>query len=131
MSNLLIIGTTAISLALVFYTIGVWSERRANTLKKWHVATFWLGLTFDTTGTLVMGKIAESGTEHISKLSSTIHGITGVLAICLMIFHAIWATWVIIKNNDLKKKVFHKFSLIVWLIWLIPYFIGMIIGMTS
>ncbi len=128
MNKILIIAITTISLALVFYTIGVWSERKANTLKKWHVITFWLGLLFDTVGTLTMERIARSGVETTSPLSASIHGVTGVLAIALMVFHAIWATFVIIKNDEKKKQSFHRLSIVVWSLWLIPYFIGMIIG---
>lgn len=131
MSCILTFATTAISLALVFYTIGVWSERKAKTLIKWHVVIFWIGLVFDTTGTLTMERIAKSGMTAISPISAAIHGTTGVLAIILMLFHAVWATMVLAKNDDKKKQVFHRFSLIVWMIWLIPYFIGMIIGMTQ
>jgi len=43
-----------ITLALVFYSIGVWSERLAGRLKGWHLAFFWLGLICDTTGTGIM-----------------------------------------------------------------------------
>jgi uncharacterized repeat protein (TIGR03987 family) len=129
MSKILIIAIITISLALVFYTIGVWSERKSNTLKKWHVITFWLGLLFDTTGTITMERIARSGVETISPLSASIHGVTGGLAIALMVFHAIWATFVISKNDEKKKQNFHRLSIVVWSIWLIPYFIGMIIGM--
>lgn len=32
----------AITLALFFYTIGVWSEHRAKLLKPLHLAFFWL-----------------------------------------------------------------------------------------
>ncbi|HVI40819.1 MAG TPA: HsmA family protein [Anaerovoracaceae bacterium] len=61
MSKILIFAIIAISFALVFYTIGVWSERKARELKNWHVITFWLGLVFDITGTLTMERIANSG----------------------------------------------------------------------
>ena len=128
MSKILIVAIITISLALVFYTIGVWSERKANTLKKWHAITFWIGLLFDTTGTITMERISSSGVENISPMSVSIHGVSGVLAIALMVFHAIWATFVIIKNDEKKKKTFHRLSIVVWSIWLIPYFIGMIIG---
>ncbi len=128
MSKLLIFATTTISFALVFYSIGVWSERKAKELKKWHVVTCWLGLAFDITGTLTMEKIASSGAASISVISSGIHGVTGVLAIVLMAFHVIWATLVLIRNDVVKKQTFHRFSLFVWMIWLIPYFIGMLIG---
>ena len=46
-----------------------------------------------------------------------------------MLFHALWATWVLYKNDENKKATFHKFSIVVWTIWLIPYFIGMMLGM--
>jgi uncharacterized repeat protein (TIGR03987 family) len=46
-----------------------------------------------------------------------------------MLFHALWATYVLFKGDEEKKKFFHKFSIVVWAIWLVPYFIGMFIGM--
>lgn len=129
MSNILIFAIVAITLALIFYTIGVFSERKSKNLKKNHVIIFWLGLICDTTGTLTMSKIAKSGANTMSAMGLTLHGVTGFLAIVLMLFHAIWATWVLYKNEEKKKETFHKFSIVVWLIWLIPYFIGMILGM--
>ncbi|WKY47631.1 HsmA family protein [Eubacteriaceae bacterium ES3] len=111
-----------ISLALIFYSIGVWSEKIQGMLKKWHLALFYIGLICDTT---LMGQIGESG----SLLS--FHGITGLLAIVLMLFHAIWATVVLRKNNEQDLMNFHKFSLIVWLIWLIPFLSGAVFGVNS
>ena len=46
-----------------------------------------------------------------------------------MIIHAVWATVVLVKNKESLIKSFHKFSLAVWCIWLVPYIFGMIIGM--
>ena len=128
MSTKLIMAITFITFALIFYTVGVFSERRANTLTKKHVIIFWLGLVCDTLGTTTMTSIASSGNLSISPVAESIHGITGLLAIVLMLFHAFWATYVLYKNNENQKKVFHKFSIVVWSIWLIPYFIGMFIG---
>ncbi|MBN8046969.1 TIGR03987 family protein [Paraclostridium bifermentans] len=130
MSFKLIAAITAITLALVFYTIGVFSERKAKVLNKNHVITFYLGLICDTTGTFLMSQIAKSGVSGISETSAMIHGITGTIAILLMLFHAVWATWVLYKNDKEKQRVFHKFSIFVWCIWLIPYVIGAIIGMS-
>ncbi|WP_131068215.1 molecular chaperone HtpG [Clostridioides difficile] len=36
-----------------------------------------------------------------------------------------------LKDDEEKKKFFHKFSIVVWTIWLVPYFIGMFIGMAG
>jgi uncharacterized repeat protein (TIGR03987 family) len=127
----LVFAIITITLALVFYTVGVWSERKSNTLKKWHVITFWCGLVFDTTGTLTMERIAKAGSVLISSAQLTLHGITGALAIVLMIFHATWATYVLSKGDEKRKGTFHKFSITVWAIWLVPYLIGMVIGMMT
>jgi len=113
----------AITSALVFYTIGVWSEKIQKKLKPWHLVVFWTGLLFDTIGTTLMGKIAGSAFQL------NLHGITGLLAIALMLFHAIWASVVLIKNNEKARANFHKFSLIVWIVWLIPYLSGLAAGM--
>lgn len=122
---MLVYAIVFISLALVFYSVGVWSEKVQGDLKKWHLITFWIGLIFDTLGTTLMSKIANDG----FKLN--FHGITGIVAIALMLFHAIWATKVLLKNDPAQKKSFHKFSILVWFIWLIPYVSGMIFGMSN
>ncbi|MBM4129467.1 hypothetical protein FJ250_00345 [bacterium] len=46
-----IVSSTLITLALVFYTVGVWAERLARYLKPWHVVAFWVGFVFDVGGT--------------------------------------------------------------------------------
>lgn len=120
----LIMAIITITLALVFYTIGVFSERRSGTLKGRHVITFWIGLVFDTTGTTIMSQMAK-GQGLLSP-----HGITGALAIILMLFHALWATVVFRKSDERKLQNFHKLSIVVWCIWLVPYVLGMIIGMS-
>lgn len=107
-------------LALLFYSIGVWGEKLQRSLKGWHLVLFWAGLVFDTTGTTIMTKLA--GTGFIFNF----HGVTGLLAILLMVFHALWATAVLLRGTEKSKRNFHKFSLLVWCIWLIPFFSGVI-----
>jgi uncharacterized repeat protein (TIGR03987 family) len=111
-----------ISLALIFYSIGVWSERIQGKLKTWHLFFFWAGLVCDTWGTSLMIEMAGG-------LTTDIHGITGVIAILLMLIHAFWATLVLIKKDEKAINNFHKFSLFVWFIWLIPYLSPIIINM--
>jgi uncharacterized repeat protein (TIGR03987 family) len=53
----------------------------------------------------------------------------GQIALWLMLAHAIWATYVIKKGSEDIHKHFHRYSLIVWIIWLIPYFGGMWLAM--
>lgn len=114
--------TIIITAALVFYSIGVWSERFAGELKTWHLLFFWLGLVCDTWGTGMMFDFAGG-------MMFDIHGLTGLLAIILMLIHAIWATIVLARKDEKWILNFHKFSVIVWLVWLIPYFSPMFFAM--
>lgn len=111
-----------INLALLFYSIGVWSERLQGRLKIWHTAFFWLGLVCDTWGTGMMF-------DFVGGMSYDIHGLSGLLAIILMLIHAIWATLVLVRKDEKMIANFHRFSIAVWFIWLIPYFSPMVFGM--
>jgi len=122
MTGIVMVSTILITLALVLYSIGVWSERLAGRLKAWHLIFFWAGLVFDTTGTGMMFDMAGT-------VGTDIHSITGILAIVLMLIHAIWATVVLVKKNEAAILRFHHFSVIVWVIWLIPYLTGFFAGM--
>jgi uncharacterized repeat protein (TIGR03987 family) len=57
------------------------------------------------------------------------HTLTGQIALWLMLGHAIWATIVVLRGSTESRKGFHRYSLFVWLVWLIPYFGGMYLGM--
>ena len=109
------LSTIIITLALVFYSIGVWAERIQGKLKPWHLVFFYLGLICDTWGTGLM-------LEFAGGLTADIHGITGLIAIILMAVHALWATVVLIRKDENMINNFHRFSIAVWVIWLIPYF---------
>ena len=122
---MIIFSSILITLALIFYSTGIWSERIARNLKGWHVVTFWCGFFFDVAGTYLMHLMSKGGFD----LSNS-HTLTGQIALWVMLVHAIWATIVIRKGSDKAKTEFHKYSIIVWLIWLIPYFGGMYLGMT-
>ena len=111
-----------ITLALAFYSIGVWSERFQGRLKPWHLVFFILGLICDTWGTGLM-------LDFAGGLSFDIHGISGLIAIILMFVHAVWALIVLIRKDEKAIQNFHKFSVAVWIIWLIPYFSPMIFTM--
>jgi len=122
MQSEIIVASVLISLALIFYSIGVWSERFAGRLKVWHLFFFWSGLAFDTIGTGIMFEVAEN-------IGADIHSITGILAILLMFVHAVWATAVLLRKDEKAITNFHRFSVVVWSIWLIPYFTGFFASM--
>jgi uncharacterized repeat protein (TIGR03987 family) len=117
-------ATVVITAALVLYTIGVWSERIQGRLKWWHLAFFYGGLVCDTVGTGMMFEFAGGMTFDV-------HGISGLLAIVLMAVHALWATVVLVRHDERLIVTFHRFSIAVWLVWLIPYFSPMFFAMAS
>lgn len=123
MSTQLIISTVLITLALTFYSIGVWSERLARYLNKRHVMAFWTGFIFDISGTLAMHGISDRPFDIFE-----LHTLTGQIALWLMFAHAVWASSVVINGAEKKRIEFHRYSLVVWIIWLVPYFGGMYIG---
>lgn len=108
------LAVIVINSALLFYSIGVWSERIQGRLKVWHTLFFYLGLICDTWGTGMMF-------DYVGGMTRDIHGISGLLAIILMFIHAIWATVVLTRQDEKMILNFHKFSIFVWVIWLIPY----------
>ncbi len=131
MISRLLFAIISITLALIFYTAGVFSERKSHILNENHVIIFWLGFLFDSLGTITMRTIADGIEANKSDtLIRTAHSLTGTAAIILMLFHAFFATYVLLRDNFELKKVFHKFSIFIWLIWLVPYLVGMILGKT-
>jgi uncharacterized repeat protein (TIGR03987 family) len=124
MSALNLAAVVLITLALAFYSVGVWAERISRYLKGWHVVAFWAGFSFDVSGTIAMD-LMEPGFDWSSS-----HTITGQIALWLMLAHAAWATGVVRKGSEDARVRFHRFSLVVWMIWLVPYFGGMFLGMS-
>jgi uncharacterized repeat protein (TIGR03987 family) len=125
MSTTLIAASVLVTLAFVFYTLGVWAERLRRYLKPWHLAAFWTGFVFDVSGTYAMGLLSRASDP------TAFHTITGQLGLWLMFAHAVWATAVVWRGSTESRTRFHRFSLLVWLVWLVPYFGGMFVGMAS
>lgn len=121
---MVIVASTLITLALVFYSLGVWAERIALSLKPWHVVAFWTGFAFDLSGTTAMHFIASTPFDLTAP-----HTLTGQIALWLMLAHAAWSTHVSRRGSDEAKAGFHRYSLFVWLVWLIPYFGGAALAM--
>lgn len=121
---MLVLSSILITLALVFYSTGIWAERISRLLKTWHVILFWIGFAFVLSGTLAMHQMAEGEFNILEP-----HTLTGQIAIWLMLAHAIWATIVIRNKNKYMMVRFHKYSLFVWIMWLIPYLGGMYLAM--
>jgi uncharacterized repeat protein (TIGR03987 family) len=66
--------------------------------------------------------------DFAGGLTADVHGITGLIAILLMLAHAVWATIVLVRRDERLITTFHRFSVVVWAIWLIPYVSPMVIA---
>lgn len=124
---MLSLSIALITSALVLYTLGAWTEHRSGSLRWKHAALFAAGLTFDSLGTASMASIAASGGMRTGGGVGALMGvmaITGGLAIALMALHLAWAVVVLIRNRESEKAAFHRLSLGVWALWLVPYATG-------
>ena len=103
--------------ALTLYSIGVWSERFGQRLRPWHLAFFWCGLVCDVIGTDAMRRL-------VGGLRFNAHGVTGAVALLLMLAHAVWATAVLVRDDQRAIATFHRVSVFVWTVWLVPFLSG-------
>ena len=117
-------ATIVITSALILYTIGVWSERIQGRLRPWHLVFFFAGLACDTIGSGMMF-------DYAGGMTMDVHGISGLTAIILMFIHAVWASIVLWRRDEGMIRSFHRFSIFVWLVWLIPYFSPMVFAMAE
>lgn len=115
---------TFITAALVLYSVGVWGERLVGRLAWWHLAFFVAGLTCDTIGTGMMF-------DFVGGMTFDVHGISGLIAILLMLVHAAWALVVLRRGDAAAARRFHRFSIFVWLVWLVPYFSPMFFAIAT
>lgn len=122
MSALLLLAILLIVAAFLLYSIGVWGEKLVGRLKSWQLVFFWSGFVCDSISTALMREIA-------GKFNFDLHGLTGAAALLLMAIHAVWATLTLAMKREKTILIFHRYSLGVWTIWLIPFVSGLIMEM--
>jgi len=113
-------GIIFITLAFILYTVGVWTEKIQGELKRGHLLVFFLGVVCDVLGTSAMRGLSKEA------LDGHFHSVTGFIALGLMVLHACWATFILAKNKEEWMKKFHRYSFMVWIIWLIPFISGIL-----
>jgi uncharacterized repeat protein (TIGR03987 family) len=107
--------------AFALYSLGVWAVFLSKRLRPWHTVLFWFGFLSDTAGTDLMRRLA--GGFHWN-----LHTATGGAALLLMFVHALAATIVLLRRAERPLHTFHRISITVWAIWLIPFVTGLILG---
>ena len=122
MPPLLLYAVILFTVALVLYTISVWSERLQRHLKTWHLVVFGLGVVADVAATWLT-------IEFVGAIVFTPHAIFGFTSLCLMALHFIWAVAVYASDRKAGMSQFHRFSLLVWSVWMLSYITGFVSGL--
>ena len=122
MPPLLLYAVILFTVALVLYTISVWSERLQRHLKTWHLVVFGLGVVTDAVATWLT-------IEFVGAIVFTPHAIFGFTSLCLMALHFIWAVAVYAGDRKAGMSQFHRFSLLVWSVWMLSYITGFVSGL--
>jgi uncharacterized repeat protein (TIGR03987 family) len=124
MKPILIAGTTIVNLALIFYTLFIFAERKSRKVSKKVLVLITIGVFFDITATICM--ITGS-----SNSPFTLHGILGYSALTAMLIDA----FLLLRsrlNNGKDSQIstsIHKYSLIVYCWWLAAYITGALVVM--
>ncbi len=116
------LSVVCIVLALILYTVAVWSEWAKQRLKFWMVALFTFGFVFDLIGTSLMFLRAT----RIFVFS--VHSFFGLLALIIMLLHLLWALLAITRQG-IAEAYFTRFSRFAWVLWLIAFISGIPKGM--
>lgn len=122
MPPLLLYAVILFTVALVLYSVSVWSERIQGHLKPWHLIVFGAGVLVDVLATWLTIKF-------VGAIVFTLHAIFGFVSLFLMALHFIWALVAYTANREAGMKQFHRFSLFVWSIWMLSYLTGFISGL--
>lgn len=130
MQNFTIYAFMLSTIALVFYTTGVWAEQHAKRLKPWHAAVFFVGISADIVGTGLM-------IELVGGIRITTHSVLGILGLQLMIIHFVWAVTTLVRSvafyGNVERTItgFHNYSLVIWGFWMTAYITGVYMGIKS
>ena len=105
-----------ILVALVLYTIAIWSETIVKQLKPWIIIIFSIALICDIISTSKMYFLA--GNQELN-----LHSVAGYAALGIMLLHFIWVILAIIGFKNLAFY-FNRYSVYAWFFWLITFGTG-------
>ena len=105
-----------IILALLFYSISIWSEKFEKVIKPWMVMMMFTAFTCDMIGT---GMMFMKSDGHIVGS----HMICGYIALVIMSVHLIWA-FMAAENMGKAQEWFNRFSIYAWCLWIIAFLSG-------
>lgn len=119
MKTILLVGSIVVTLALIFYSIGIITEQRKRRINSFVLTFISLGLIFDITATVCM--IIGSTNSPF-----TFHGFIGYTGLLAMIIENIVAYKFYFKNEkdaEVSKGI-HLYSRFAYLLWVGVYITG-------
>jgi len=119
MNTILAIGAGIVIFALIFYTIGIYTEQRNQIITKKVLVFLSLGLLFDVTATACM-LVGSSNSPF------TFHGFIGYAALLAMSIETILAFQFYNKYgaNISVSKNLHLYSRFAYILWILVFITG-------
>lgn len=113
------IGSMIVTLALVFYSLGYFNERKRRLITKKILLFYTIGITLDVTATVFM--IIGS-----SKGMLTVHGFVGYSSLLGMLTDTllIWRHYLKEGPEEPVRKPLHLYSRIAYTWWVLAYITG-------
>ncbi len=126
MNKLLMVGTTVVFFALLFYTIGIFTEQKHKKVLPKVLLFLTLGIIADiiATGFMIAGS---------SKGFFTLHGIIGYSSLLGMLIDnvLIWRLNIRLGMNTEVPDGIHIYSRYAWIWWVIAFITGGLLVMIS
>lgn len=123
MKPIILVSVISITTALVLYTIAIWRNWRMKLLTTAHIVLLWLGLAADVLATQMMGLSIEG------EIVWDFHTISGYAGLTLMAVLAVVGSWAKWSDRETVLTSFHRFAIPAWIIWVVSYATGVVIGM--
>lgn len=123
MKPIILLSVVSITTALVLYTVAIWRTWRMQLLTTSSLVLIWLGFVADAFATQMMGLSIEG---DIVWDFHTISGYTGLVLMALLAVAGSWAKW---SGRENVLQSFHRYAIPVWIIWVVSYATGVVIGM--
>ncbi len=111
-------------IALLCYSLAIWSHKATHALRAWMVWIFGAGLAADVGGTIFLCATASA------RLTPTLHTVSGFISILIMALHFSWAL-IAFMTQGKYEAYFDRFSVYAWCLWLVAFCSGIPIRSTG
>ncbi len=130
MSKVVLASIIFMSLALLLYSAGVFLERKDKEVWPRHAVLYGIALAFDIISVTIITVYAglKTGDPIPTVITSNVNIIEELVGVVLLSVNVIWAIAVLREGTDKQLEIYHKFSLIIWVLWLAMYFLGLRTG---